>query len=385
MTYKPIFPDYENCCVNVLSSIAKKYGVDLGHKTNELVDAQLKNNPKNIVIILLDGMGKNILQRNLPSSSFLRSNVVSDISSVFPSVTTAGTMSFKTGLYPIEHGWLCFFLYFKEIGEAINLYLNTNAYSKKPVVQQHVAQTIMPYNNILSRIEEKQNGEVRAYSICTSESRDMYGISQLIYENFSEMCQLIKTLCSTDEKKVIYAYHPNPDTFMHKFGPYSKQAVDELLDIDAELSVLVNNCKDTLFIISADHGQTEVNDVIDIAEYPDIVNTLLMPPTGGTRSMNFFVKPEKHKEFEKLIKKYFKNKFLLYSKKQVLEMNLFGFGKPHNKIDDFIGDYWLISIDNTNLVYTTLYKLATTQPFGGHGGLTEEEMILPLIMYKTEK
>lgn len=380
MSNKPVFPDYENCCVNILSSVAKKFGVKTGHSTNKLLDKQLRKNYKNIVIILMDGMGKHILERNLPSSSFLRSNFIQEISSVFPSTTTAGTMSFKTGLTPLEHGWLSLFLYFKEVGEAVNLYLNTNAYSRKPVVQQHVAQTILPYNNILSQIEEKQKGKVRAYSICTMESRDMYGISQITYDSFGEMCELIKTLCSTEEQKVIYAYHPNPDNMMHKFGPYSKQVVEELLNIDAELSCLYDNCEDTLFIISADHGQTEVNEVVDIADYPDILRTMLMPPTGGPRAANFFIKSEKHKEFEKLIKKHFGNKFLLFSKKQVLENKMFGVGKPHNKIDDFLGDYWLVSIDNANIVCSTLYHLPTKQPYGGHGGLTWEEMCLPLIL-----
>lgn len=384
MINKPHFPNYENCAVNLISSVAKKFGVDTKHKTQPYVDEVLKKNPKNIVILVLDGMGKNILEFHLPEKSFLRKNYVCEMSSIFPSTTTAATMSFKTGLYPIEHGWLSLFLYFKEVGEAVNLYLNTNAYSRKPVVKQHIASTVLPYTHILEKIQEN-NENIRTYAICPPEARDIYGPSQLTYDNFDEMCTLIKTLCSTNEKKVIYAYHNHPDDTMHKTGPYSSETTDKLLDIDAQLSVLSTNCKDTLFIISADHGQFETTEVIDLSDFPDIMDTLLMPPTGGARAFNLFIKNDKQNLFKKLIKKHFGDKFILLSKKQILEMNLFGYGTPHPKIDDFIGDFWLISVDEANLFCSTLYKLPKKQTLGSHGGLTKEEMVTPLILHYAKK
>lgn len=376
-------PNYNQCSVNFLASVAKSFGINTGHKTNELIDEILKNKTKNIVIVLLDGLGEDILKHNLSEDSFLRRNLKEIITSVFPTTTTAGTMSFKTALTPLEHGWISQFLYFKEIGEAINLYLNTNAYSKKQVAKPHVAETVLDFSNIFEKIEEKTNGNAKAYGISIMEARDLFGkIPQLTYDTFSEMCQLIKTLCSTDDQKIIYAYHNHPDDTMHKFGTHSNETKNVLLEIDAELENLANNCPDTTFIISADHGQTYIDKVYDLATYPDISSTFLTPPTGGPRAFNVLIKRGHDATFKRLMKKYFKDEFIVLSKKEVLEMHLFGTGTPHPKIDDFMGDYWIISTSHANLAYSTLYHFPTKQPLGSHGGLTKEEILLPLIAFQ---
>jgi len=382
---KYFLPDYNNCCVNMISSVAKKFKVSTGHPSLPILDKILKHDTKNVVVVLLDGMSDDIIKYNLPEDSFIRRNRIAQLTAIFPTTTTAATMSFKTGLAPIEHGWMSLFLYFKEVGEAVNLYLNTNAYSKKPIKMEHIANTLLDFTNIFEKIQEKSKNEIKAYGVSIMEARDLFGnMSQLTYEDFGEMCSLVKTLCSTDDKKVIYAYHNHPDDTMHKYGPHSTEATNVLLNIDAELENLAQNCPDTTFIISADHGQTDVREVFDLSNYPDIASTFLMPPTGGPRAFNVFIKKGRETDFRKAMKKHFEKEFLVFSKKQVLDMQLFGTGKPHPKVDDFIGDYWIISIGHANLAYSTLYKLPIKQPLGAHGGLTKEEIFLPLIVYQNQ-
>lgn len=383
---KYYLPDYSNCYVNMISSVAKKFKIDTGHNTILELDDILKKSTKNIVVMLLDGMSIDVLNHNLPKDSFLRKHVVKTISAVFPTTTTAGTMSYKTGLTPLEHGWISLFLYFKEVGESVNLYLNTGAYSRKPEILNNIAENVLGFENIFQQIEEKTKHKVKAYGISIPEARDLFGgITQITYETFSEMCGLLKTLCSLEGKKIIYAYHNNPDNIMHHFGPHSDEVSKYLLEVDAELENLYNNCPNTTFIVSADHGQSYVEKVFDLSNYPDLDQTLLMPPTGGPRAFNLFIKKGRDKEFKRLIKKYFGDEFVLFSKKQILEMGLLGNGKPHQKIDDFLGDYFLISIGKSNLAYTTMYKQSISQPIGAHGGLTKEEIFVPLIVFKNNK
>lgn len=383
---KYFLPDYSNSYVNVISSVAKKYNVDTGHQTIKELDKVLSHKTKNVVVILLDGLGLDVLEHNLPKDSFLRRHLLKEISAVFPTTTTAGTMCYKTGLTPIEHGWLSLFLYFKEVGESVNLYLNTGAYSRKPELLNNIAEKVLGFENIYEKIEEKTKQKVKAYGVSIPEARDLFGnITQITYDSFSEMCSMLKTLCSLDGQKVIYAYHNNPDNTMHHYGPHSKEVSSLLLDIDAELEELYNNCPNTTFILSADHGQSYVEKVFDLSTYPDLDNTLLMPPTGGPRAFNIFVKRGRDAEFKRLIKKYLGDEFVLFSKKEVLEMGLFGDGVPHPKVDDFMGDYWLVSVGKSNLCYTTLYKQDISQPVGAHGGLTKEELIVPLIVFQNRK
>ena len=54
---------------------------------------------------------------------------------------------------------------------------------------------------------------------------------------------------------------------------------------------------------------------------------------------------------------------------------MFGYGKPHNKADDFIGDYIAAAVSDL-----TIFNYKEEQPFVGvHAGLDEKEMLVPFI------
>lgn len=377
-------PDYDNCCVNLISSVAKHFKIKTNHKTLPLADKLLKKNYKNIVVLLLDGLGKELFNRKCDKNNFFAQCYAQDLSAVFPSSTTPSTVSFKSGYTPLEHGWWAHFLYFKEIGGAVNLYLNTDAYSRDPTRLNHIAHDIMPYETIHERIYQKHKDSVRCYAICPTNCRDIDGISQVTYDSFDEMANYVKTVCANDGKHYIYAYYDYPDKAEHRYGVYSNEVAQKLAEIEAITEMMCKSCKDTLFLISADHGQTEVHEVRDLAQYRDLCDCFSLAPNGGTRTMNCFVKADKKAEFKKLANKYFGDKFLILSKKEVLEKNLLGDGVMHYKTDDTLGDFLIISVSDCSLFYSTLYVPKKTLPLGGHGGLSHEEMTVPLFVFENK-
>ena len=69
---KLILPDYQNSIVNVACTIRKYFGLNYNHNTIEKIDKILEENqPRNVVVILFDGMGSKLLKEKLPSDSFL--------------------------------------------------------------------------------------------------------------------------------------------------------------------------------------------------------------------------------------------------------------------------------------------------------------------------
>ena len=100
--------------------------------------------------------------------------------------------------------------------------------------------------------------------------------------------------------------------------------------------------------------------------------------------MNVFVKSGMHAKFKKLAQKYLGDKFLILSKKQVLNMGLLGKGKLHPKVDDTLGDFLIVAVADCGVHSSTLFRLPITLPLGGHGGLTPEEMTVPLFIYENE-
>ena len=373
-------PDYENCCVNLMSSIAKHFGITSKHSTLPLADTELLKNYKNIVVLLLDGFGQNLLTRQLDSSSFLRQNFAQELSAVYPSSTAPAVTSIKTGLTPIEHGWWGHNIFFKSLGQTINVFTNNDTYSRKGVSIPDVAHKILPYANIFDQITEK-NTDVHTYVLCTADARDHFGISQVTYNTMDELSEYVQTLISTDGRHFIYAYHKYPDELMHKNGFNSDETAKLINDLSCQIEEMCTKCPDTLFFITADHGQTILRESRDLSDYPDLMNTLSQLPTGVTRCVSLYVKPHREKEFLKLIKKYFDDKFALVSKAEIIRNNLFGDGKPHPEIDNIMGDYFLCAISDCNITCSTIYGKPNRQPIGIHGGLTAEEMRVPLVIY----
>ena len=116
--------DYNKCLTNLASSISKYFGIEPFHNTLDSLDDALSSNPKNVVLILCDGMGYNILNRTLDKDSFLVSHIKEPISSVFPPTTTAATTSVMTGLNPNEHCWLGWEIYIKDVNNVVIMYQN---------------------------------------------------------------------------------------------------------------------------------------------------------------------------------------------------------------------------------------------------------------------
>ena len=97
--------NYNECLTNLACSIAKYFGASYKHNTIGYIDKLLEEkSPKNVVTILLDGMGTSILDKHLLNDSFFMKHKIKDITSVFPATTVAATTSMRTGLNPCETG-----------------------------------------------------------------------------------------------------------------------------------------------------------------------------------------------------------------------------------------------------------------------------------------
>ena len=114
------FPDYQNCGLNVISSIARYFGAENRHTTLPALDGLLQEKPyRKIVLFLLDGLGMDALAHDCPPDSFFNTHIFRELSAVYPSTTTAATTSIETDYAPGEHGWLGWTLYFHEINQLI--------------------------------------------------------------------------------------------------------------------------------------------------------------------------------------------------------------------------------------------------------------------------
>lgn len=363
------YPDYENGLVNLMSSIMSDFHIRTTHTSLKSVDKELKKNYKNIVLVLFDGLGYNILKRNQDVCSFLNKHLKTHISSVFPSTTMAARTTVESGLNPVEHGWLGWDMYFKEFNAVITLTRNYIKGTKRKPAPYHVAKTLLKYESIVDHIN-KQPG-------CHSEKITVY--SDRKNESFRKARKKIKKITKNPFKNYIYFYSNEPDHIEHKYGTDSKEERHVLKKLDKEFQKMCTSLKDTLVLGISDHGHLNC-DYITLSDYPEIVKMLDENISIDNRACSFRVKKEYLAVFPKKIKEVLKEDFILMSKDEIIEKKLYGYGKENKYYRDGLGDYFAIGIGNKAIRYDE----NTKKHKSSHSGLTDEEMLVPLILYRSK-
>ena len=366
-------PDYDNCLVNLSNTILKHFGAETSAPTLKMADELLEKEYTNVVVLLMDAMGISVIEKHLKPEGFLRSHLVGPYSSVFPPTTVAATTSVLSGLYPNEHGWLGWDMYFPKLDKNVTVFTNTNQLTEDekgeitepvPAADYHVAFKYLPYKNIIERINEAGGKAYASMPFLDPFPQDLDSILNRVTK-----------LCASPEKKFIYSYWNEPDNTMHLHGPYSKEAHDLMIELENRLEEFASDLNDTLLLITADHGQmTSINHCIN--DYPEITKCLVRMPAIEPRTLNLFVKDEYKKDFPEIFRSAFKDKFMLLTREEIISEKLFGIGKENKMFRDSIGDYVAISVADESVFVT--HKEASMMP-GGHAGLTKEELEIPLI------
>ena len=369
----PKLPDYDNCLVNLANSILKKFGVPTDATTLPLADRYLKNDCKNVVILLLDAMGISIIEKHLAKDGFFRSHYVGSFNSVYPPTTVAATTSIISGKYPNEHGWLGWDMYYPRLDKNVTVFTNTDQLVENNGVLQEPKQaadfnagfTYTPYTSIVEKINDA--GKKAYFSMPFIEP----------YPNdIDKILDRVQSLCKEDGKKYIYAYWNEPDSTMHRTGTVSKETHQVIIDLEKKVEEYAKSLDDTLLFITADHGHIDCKNYC-ILDYPDIMECLTRMPSIEPRTLNLFIKDEYKETFPEVFDRHFGDSFVLLNKEEVLDKKLFGIGKDHKDLKDMIGDYVAISVSDVSVFNT--HQEAKEMP-GGHAGLTLEEYMIPLIV-----
>lgn len=360
-----MYPDYENCTANFACSILKEFQVEeIPNPTLEAADRLLEKSHENIVVILLDGMGINVLKHNLDPHGFFNRHLAASYQSVFPSTTVAATTSMDSGLFPCQHGWLGWDCYFKELDKNVSVFLNTESATAIPAADYHVVSHFLPYKSVIDRIREA-GGQA-------------YRVTPFVWprpQSFEAICQLVEDVCRQKGKKYVYAYWNEPDGTMHKTGCYSDEARRTVRKLEEQVEKLCSRLTDAQIFITADHGHVDSNGAV-ISDYPKIMECLVRMPSIEPRALNLFVKKGWERQLEHEWKKAFGDRFLLLTKEEVRKKQLFGTGKERAYVDGMLGEYLAVAVSDLTIYNTREEK---ERFIGVHAGLLADEMRVPLI------
>ena len=280
-----ILPDYKNSIANLPNSVLKYFGVETVGDTLPIFDTLLEKTYKNVVVLLLDGLGISTIHEHLKEDGAFLTHLKGEYSSTFIATTVAATTSALSGLQPCEHSWLGWDCYFPQIDKTVTVYLNSVTGTKTPAADYNVAWKYIPYENVIERLNKAGH---KAYAVTPFFPPNP--------QTFEEIIEHIKDHCKEPERKYIYAYWPSPDDFLHLYGGGSKEVFDNMKYLEDKVSALADELEDTLLVVTADHGHIN-SDSAMINDYPKITECLERIPSFEPRALNFFVKKGKANAF----------------------------------------------------------------------------------------
>ena len=362
--------NYNECLTNLACSIKKYFELDYNHQTLNYIDEILEEKkPENIILFLCDGLGSKILDRILDKNCFLIQNRIKEIYSVFPPTTAASLNSIKTGLNPSEHGWIGWTSYIQLINKIILLYKD----KEKGKLEKNedfikIKTKYFEHNSIIDLINEK--GKFKSYEI----SCYPYNVDKDINSVFNKILEKLKI----EGKKYIFAYYPEPDDILHEFGDKSEKAKIEIKKINKKLEEFSKKLDNkTIMLIVSDHGHL-ISPRISIKNSKIKQFMKIDKIFIENRSPSFLIKEDKIEEFKNIFNEEFGKYFYLLSKEEVLKYNIFGeYNKQHELLNTSIGDFLAIPKDTSDKCLVDDYD---SYNFSSHGGYSDDELLIPLII-----
>ena len=373
-----MLPNYKNgSIVNLMSTISNYFKVKSQYNELKILKSkELKS--KNIVLIILDGLGDNTLNYH-SKNGILNKNKIGIITSVFPSTTASAITTFATGLPPKQTGIIGWHQNHKELGAIFTPLKGTprmggvtigkigidfiKFYGLKPLGKKINTYVTNPH-----RITESE------FNISASMGSKVMG-----YETLKQMFVGIKEATKFKEKKLIIAYFADVDSLSHAYGYKHKKVKESILEIEKHIEKL--KLKNTEILITADHGHMISNksETIIANNIPGFMDCLSMPLSGEGRAAMLFVRPHKVKDFKKIYNKYLKSKFELKTLNQ--QKAMVGLGEDHPQLESRLGDFMLVGNKNY-MIKDLLFGDTNSFHKGHHGGTSKKEMEVPLIHIK---
>ena len=381
-------PDYQGgSLVNLIQSLGLALGGGGGGPCPPLAGLDLRtlSEARHILLVVIDGLGENILRR-FPDSRLAGADR-RVISSVFPTTTAAAITSLLTGRAPRQHGVTGWYQWLREAGvvstilpfvtRAGNVDLHQLGLSVRQVIDSPPFMAGVNRNRQAWLPESIANSP---YSATLTAPALRHGYDCL--ESLGE--RLVQQLRLDPDPGLSWVYWPELDGLMHHTGPDSPAVAELFAALDDWWLALTQGLAgtDTLVLLTADHGHiaTTPDRHVRLEQHPELRECLTLPLCGEPRAASCYVRPQARQRFERYVSTELAQYCSLKPAADLVEEGWLGPGQSHPELDSRLGDYVLLMHDN----YVIKDTLAGEQPFsfaGVHSGTSREEMEVPLIMH----
>jgi hypothetical protein len=404
-----LYPAYADCSlVNLPSSICHWLGVP-GFGRPPLAPEILNTYNRqfqHVILCVVDGLGLNTLQDAIHLGRRVRDLAIwpelsaqaalAPLTSIAPSTTAAALTTFWTGRTPAEHGVFAYEVWLKEYGVIANMILHSPAsYAGDPGSLRRAGfdpETFLPVPTLGSHLLD------HGVRVFTHQHHTIArsGLSTMLFPGaqivpFRSLSDLWVTLAQTldacaGEKTYSYIYWGDLDEHSHRFGPDDERVALEFAAFSRQLAYFLQSKRarhtassDTLLILTADHGHlsTPRSPAYELRHHPDLLDCLVMSPSGEARLPVVYLRPGREERFLRCLEQAWPGEFLAVPSDQVLRSGLFGDGALHPRFADRIGDYIIFPQGSAYWWFAE----KENHLLGRHGGLSRTEMLVPFFAF----
>jgi hypothetical protein len=364
----------------------------------------LGQNVRTVVFILIDALALHRLKRWLAEGyarvwkDLLQDGILAPLTSITPSTTSAALTTLWTGRPAAWHGITGYEMWLKEYGIVANMIEHKpSAYRSDVGGLEHAGfspESFLPSkdNEPLTLGTHLDANGVHSYAF-QHRSIANSGLSRMFmpkvdihpFDGYDDLWVSVRQLMEKqlERRKYIWVYWDAIDRLSHIYGPDDERPANEFARFSAAFdkhflnSLGSNTRKDSLLILSADHGQitTHKDPHYDLINHPGLMRRLHIKPTGENRLAYLYVRPGQTEAVREYIERTWSNQFAVLDSDFALHNGLFGPGEPHTEIRDRTGDLTLVAKGDAYLWWGAMENPL----IGRHGGLSTEEMLVPFL------
>ncbi|MCH8063545.1 MAG: alkaline phosphatase family protein [Chloroflexi bacterium] len=347
----------------------------------------LIGSPDHIVLVVVDGLGMNLLER-MPGDSFFREHLASELLTVFPSTTPAALTSLATGLWPSQHaivGWHTYLPALRDVSTIIrferrsdeaglgDLGVSTEAAYPEPSLLGRTAWDglyLLPHSIWDTPYSTYYAGDMR---------RAGYEKASVVVKDISERVN------GAEDHTFTALYISFVDSTAHELGADHARTRARAMEADSLVWDLAERLPDDArLVMTADHGLLDCRKHLIYRMDPsdELIKCLRHPPSGDRRVMYFDVRRDRVGRFTELFGDAAGDAFALITVEEAAEIELLGPGPMSIETRARIGSHVALSLGEAAFYYPEGDRDGKAAAMvSHHSGLTPDEMRIPLVIF----
>ncbi len=369
--------------VRALAELSGVAGLELSAAARAL--RELIGPAEHHVFVLVDGLGLKLLE-TLPADGFLRQHLVRSLQAVFPPTTAAALNTLATGLWPAEHAVPGWWMYLAQRDLSITTLPFVERFTERPLAHYGVrAEEVFSAPCFWMWMERARLAVAPGRLIGTTFSRYATGDGPCAGYDEADLAQAVAVVASQVERarrpSLTYLYLPEIDRHAHHEGLAHEQMPKLLRAVEEHLADLAEAIAGRArLIIAADHGLIDTPEQrrFVLGEGDPLLEHLLCPPTCEPAVPAFHVRPGHERAFLDAFATSLGRHFALITPDEAEELKLFGPGPISDPLRARLGNYIGLAAEPTAVYYCRPRR--SRMNIGIHAGLSEQEMLIPLIL-----